>query len=270
MKEYISPMADNRRWAGSVHRPGDIFVCTPPKCGTTWMQAIVNSLLFPDGTSPAPVWDLSPWLEAKRPPIEEVLARLDAQTHRRCIKTHTAADGIPWFDDCHYIYVGRDGRDAFMSWVNHSNNMRRDVFDFMPPKSDAHEMLPGWLEGGGIFHNVATYWEKRGQDNLLFTHYSDLKADLEAEMRRVAAFLAIEVPDAKWPAVVERCTFSSMKDRHEEIGDFSISFEGGADAFLFKGTNERWRGVLADEELATIDARAAELLPPDAIAWLRR
>ena len=45
-------MFDNRRWEHFVHRPGDIFVCTPPKCGTTWTQTIVASLLWPEGDAP--------------------------------------------------------------------------------------------------------------------------------------------------------------------------------------------------------------------------
>jgi aryl sulfotransferase len=270
VKEYRSPVFDNRRWAGFVHRPDDIFVCTPPKCGTTWTQTIVNSLLFPDGDSPAPVMVLSPWLDMVIEPIEEVLARLEAQTHRRCIKTHTLADGIPWFDDAKYIVVGRDGRDAFMSWANHNDNMRRDVIPDLPPKRGLHEILPEWLERGGIFDHIASFWTKRDEPNILFVHYNDLTADLAAEMQRIAAFLDIHIDDEKWPAVVERCTFASMKGRHTEIADFSRLFEGGADSFLFKGTNERWRGVLTDDELASIDKRIGELLSPDAAAWLEQ
>lgn len=58
-----------------------------------------------------------------------------------------------------------------------------------------------------------------------------------------------------------------MKARPDEIGDFESHFVGGADTFLYKGTNGRWKDVLTDEELARFDARLHELLPPDAIAW---
>ena len=51
-REYRNVVSDNLRWNRFVSRPGDIFVCTPPKCGTTWMQTIVASLLFPDGPRP--------------------------------------------------------------------------------------------------------------------------------------------------------------------------------------------------------------------------
>ena len=59
-------------------------------------------------------------------PVDSLTARLDAQTHRRTLKTHTPADGIPWYPDASYIVVGRDGRDAFMSYWNHWHNMHRE------------------------------------------------------------------------------------------------------------------------------------------------
>ena len=54
-RDYRSVVLDNRRWERFVSRPGDIFVCTPPKCGTTWMQTIVTTLLFPSGDAPGAV-----------------------------------------------------------------------------------------------------------------------------------------------------------------------------------------------------------------------
>ena len=60
-----------------------------------------------------------PWLDLRMAPLEEVRAKLDAQTHRRCIKTHLPLDGVPFFDEIKYVVVGRDGRDVFMSLVNH-------------------------------------------------------------------------------------------------------------------------------------------------------
>ncbi len=52
MRVYRNAVMDNARWTGFEPRPDDIFVCTPSKCGTTWMQTIVASLLWPDGNFP--------------------------------------------------------------------------------------------------------------------------------------------------------------------------------------------------------------------------
>src|SRR5438128_12573808 len=91
---YRTAVFDNRRWAEFTPRPGDIFVCTPPKCGTTWTQTIVASLLWPDGKTPGPVMMLSPWIEFEIFPMEVVREAIEPQAHRRFLKSHDPAHGI--------------------------------------------------------------------------------------------------------------------------------------------------------------------------------
>ncbi len=92
---YKSAMTDGARWAAYDHRPGDIFVCTPPKCGATWMQAVVASLLWLDGTFPGLVRETGPWFDGLSYDFAELSAQPEAQSHRQYIKTHPLADGIP-------------------------------------------------------------------------------------------------------------------------------------------------------------------------------
>src|SRR5262245_17758689 len=66
---------------------------------------------------------ISPWLDMLTRDRDSVLADLDAQQHRRFIKTHTPLDGLPWDPRVTYIEVGRDLRDVFLSWDNHMENM---------------------------------------------------------------------------------------------------------------------------------------------------
>ena len=106
---YKNGYTDGTRWDRFRHRPGDIVVATPAKCGTTWMQTIVASLLFPDGPVPGPVVVISPWLDGRLVPIEAVAGLLEAQTHRRFVKTHTPADGVPSWPTASYVVVLRDG-----------------------------------------------------------------------------------------------------------------------------------------------------------------
>ena len=55
---------------------------------------------------------ISPWLDMLTRDLESVRADLDAQTHRRFIKTHTPFDGLPHHPDVTYICVGRDPRTS--------------------------------------------------------------------------------------------------------------------------------------------------------------
>jgi aryl sulfotransferase len=284
-REYRSVIMDNLRWQRYVHRPGDIVVCTPAKNGTTWMQTIVTTLLFPDG-APGPVFEVSPWIDARFEPIDDVTARLEAQTFRRHIKTHTAVDGIPWHEDNAYIVVGRDGRDACMSFQNHLANMQPALMERLvvsaveegipmgdgtggpPPTDDTHAFFRWYLDNSGQFEHLAGYWAHRDEPNVLFVHYDDMKADLDGEMRRVSAFLDIPVDGTRWADQVASCTFAGMKARADEIADFESHFVGGADTFLYKGTNGRWRDILTAYELAAYDDAVARAMPPECAAWM--
>jgi aryl sulfotransferase len=281
LRSYRNPVEDNSRWAQFEHRPGDIFVCTPAKCGTTWTQTIVASLMWPAGDQPGAVTDLSLWIDARFIPVDALHERLRAQSHRRFIKTHTPADGIPWYDDASYIYVVRDGRDAFMSMCNHQARMserlkarlnaavqdEEGVYPLPEWTGDVHAFFGHWLEGMGHIAHVATYWARRQQPNVLLVHYNDLKADLAGEMQRIARFLDIEVPAEHWPACVNRCTFEAMRNDGQRLGNFEM-FDGGLKGFLFQGTNGRWKDVLTAAELATYQQRVQSLLPADAAAWM--
>ncbi len=280
MRVYRNAVMDNARWEGFEPRPDDIFVCTPSKCGTTWMQTIVANLLWPDGDIPGYVVNgISPWIEAKFMPADAMHAMLRAQTFRRAMKSHSPADAIPWYPQAKYITVARDGRDAFMSWCNHVERMKmidvlneQAVKEGLPPMKkftgDYHAFFKDWLEENNFFDVVGSYWARRNEPNLLFVHYNDMKADLGAEMRRVAKFLDIEIPEAKWPAVIHRCTFEAMRDVEPEADHMQMAFKDGVKGFIFKGTNGRWRDVLTDEEVAAYKARLAERLPADAARWV--
>lgn len=281
MKQYRNAVMDNGRWQGFEPRPGDIFVCTPSKCGTTWTQMIVANLLWPDGEFPGPIVNgICPWIEAKFMPAEAMHEMLRAQTHRRAMKSHTPADGIPWFDEAKYITVARDGRDAFMSWCNHVQRMKMtDMLNKQAAEEGVAEIrtfdgvdygsfFREWLEENNFFDVVASYWARRGQPNLLFVHFNDLKSDLAGEMRRIAQFLDIELGASQWPSVVERCTFEGMRGADKQVGDFDNAFEGGIEGFIYKGTNGRWRDVLSEEDLAAYRRKVAEVLPEDAARWV--
>ena len=279
--EFRRAIEDSLRWRDFEHRADDIFISTPPKSGTTWMQGIVSSLLWPAGDAPGDRSDRSPWVDARFTPVEELLAHLDAQQHRRFIKTHSPADCVPIFEECTYITVYRDGRDALMSWANHRGAMRQEVVDFvnataaeeglplLPPwDGDMDELFEQWSNDCSPITHLASWWPLRNEEFAYFVPYNDLTADLEGEMRRLAAFLGIEVPEELWPAAVERCGLSEMREDARSAGRIDMVFEQGADSFFHKGTNGRWRDALTPAQLDRYDALVTDGLPADAAQWL--
>src|SRR6476646_9245064 len=122
-RRYRNLIFDSQRWEGFQFRDDDIVISTPSKCGTTWMQMQCALVLFQDPALPAPLTRLSPWIDIQTETRESVVSVLEAQSHRRFIKTHTPLDGIPWDDRVLYITVGRDPRDVALSWDNHMGNL---------------------------------------------------------------------------------------------------------------------------------------------------
>src|SRR5215469_866787 len=94
---YETPVSDSARWDDFEHRAGDIIVCTPSKCGTTWMQMICALLVHQTPELPLPLTRLSRWVERTAEPIEALNAEFAAQPHRRVLKSHTPLDGLPYF-----------------------------------------------------------------------------------------------------------------------------------------------------------------------------
>ena len=271
---------------------------TPPKSGTTWTQEIVRQLVFLGQDAPErdamDLWQVSPWLEHRLTPLDIVLSQLDAQQHRRFIKAHLPLDGLPYFPQVKYIIVGRDPRDVAMSLWNHYSEFTNDAIDVLNstpgrrrrsaatprgyPCFLAHWITRGrfaWQSEGypfqGDLYHIQTWWGYRHLRNILFVHYSDLKADLAEEIRRIAEFLAIPLTDAMLPSVMQAVSLDAMREREEKLNlRMKKTWKNGAKTFFFKGTNGRWRDVLSAEEVALYEEKAAQVLTPDCRAWLEQ
>tara|TARA_A100001037_G_scaffold42814_1_gene33836 strand:+ start:26492 stop:27415 length:924 start_codon:yes stop_codon:yes gene_type:complete len=283
---------DSRRWDWFTPRDDDIIIATSYKAGTTFTQTIVGNLIFPDGNLPGPASFISPWLDMRVFPLELVLAQLEDQTHRRYIKTHLPLDALPYYENVKYLCVSRDPRDVFMSLLNHwgshtpefyarINNIPGMVGEPMPEfVNDIKATWRNWITkssfpediGGYPFWSHLSYglsfWEYRDAPNIKMLHFNDLLADLDGEMRQIAEYLQIDVPEAQWDDVVKRCTFAEVKkDPSKVVGpNIDFGFKGGADTFIHKGTNGRWVGVLDDEDIA-LYAEAMAKLPADYAHW---
>jgi aryl sulfotransferase len=291
---YQNHTMDSTRWRRYRPRAGDIVVATPIKSGTTWMQAIVLHLVFQD-LETRDVDKFSPWLDVRRRPLDEVIADIEALTHRRVLKSHVPLDGLPFYGEVKYIVVGRDPRDVFMSlWSHYSNYTQENFASVNNPDGRVGPPLPpcpadirdfwrswiskGWFEGDTEgypfwtnFRHVQSWWDHRDLPNILFVHYDDLLADLPAEIARIAAYLDIDVTPELTSAIAAKTSFDGMKrDAERVVPNREGRFVGGAKTFIFKGTNGRWRSVLTDADLELYRAAVARELTADCAAWLER
>lgn len=296
---YQNHHMDSTRWEHYRARAGDIVITSSVRSGTTWTQEIVRQLILwrqPDEElQQGALMYLSPWLDARFVPVEEVLALLEGQRHRRFIKTHLPLDGLPYFPEVRYIVVGRDARDVFMSFRNFYANFTEEalarfnetpgrVGPPLPPcPQNIHECWHNWITRGwfewenegypfwGNMHHTQCWWNYRHLDNILIVHYNDLLTNLPHEMQRIAHFLEIPISGEAVTAILPRLTIEAMRDNNEQTTPALASvLKEGAQTFFFKGTNGRWRDVLSADELALYEEKAATILTPECRAWLEQ
>jgi len=194
-----------------VAEPGDIFVSTYPKCGTTWMQFIVYLLLragepLPTGLG---INDVFPHLEE----VGEKAIR--ALPRPRLIKTHLPFGRTPWSSAARYIYVARNPFDCAVSFYHHTHGFVKH-YDFADGTFDDFFecFVRGEVDFGDYFDNLLSWLPHAGEPNVRFLTYEDMLADPRAAVISVGEFLGGEAARAAANAeAVERIVVASSFDQ---------------------------------------------------------
>ena len=292
-RTYQNHHVDSTRWGVVKPRADDVVIATTQKSGTTWTQKIVSLLIFQDREPPGPFHDISAYVDMRLSPTEQLAQMLEAQTHRRFLKTHLALDGFPFHPQVKHIFVSRDGRDIAMSLWNNYVNYSQGFLDiianypdrvgepFPPSNGDIHQFINEWInrgwfewEGDGYpywsqLHTVKTWWDYRHLPNILFVHYADLLKDRAGQIQRIADYLNIKVTPQYLKQITEQSSFDSMKKTaDDDIPMARTFFDGGSNTFVNKGTNGRWKDIWTASELADYDKRVKQVLTPACAEWL--
>ena len=284
-REFQNHHMDSTIWNRFAFRPDDVIISTYAKSGTTWTQQIVGQILL-GGDPEIRVAELSPWLDMRLPSETEKFELLEAQTHRRFIKTHLPLDAFVFRPEVKHIYIARDGRDIAWSMHNHAANFLPEVYDMLnslpglvgPPleraEADVLDFFRRWLAEDGapfwsLWENVRTWWQARHLPNVLMLHYADMKRDLPGSVSRIAEFLGVELDSETFERVVRHSSFGWMKANADKAAPLGGTiFQGGAATFINKGSNGRWQEVLPAVDSSAYEARALAELGPECAQWL--
>jgi aryl sulfotransferase len=280
---------DSTRLNDFPFRDDDIIIGTWSKSGTTWMQQLVAQLVF-QGDPEVYGQALSPWIEFRLLPKEEIFGIAEAQEHRRFIKTHSPLNCVPFLPQLKYIYAARDPKDVAWSMYHHHCITTPEAVDdynnapgrvgppWVQPDCDVREYYLYFLENGyfpglspdaGYWPNIQSWWDGRQQPNVMLLHYNNMKSNFEDVARNVAAFLEIEVPETIWPQIIEHCGIEYMREQAKKFEVLDHVFEGGGANFINKGINGRWKDVLSQEEIDRCDDVALENLGEECARWLK-
>lgn len=282
IRHYNGIFTDTHNWDKFEHRAGDVFICVPPKSGTTWMQSICGLLIFGNPDAEIAYPELSPWIEFRlsSKSIETRLAQLSAQTHQRYIKSHSPLDGIPYFEDCTYLVAHRHPLDVHFSMWHHVQNMNLDQIDHLYTDDTAanfNAFLTNSIEAEGldqpslelITHHLKTARAMAHLPNVHMFHYDTMSNDLHGQMQRVATAIGVSHPPEIFEKLVGKATFKSMKANALRTAP---GVKGGLykdpSAFFNSGQGRKWESKLNDAQIADYNAKIAALLSAEDIRYL--
>jgi aryl sulfotransferase len=277
---YVNFREDSTRWSALPMRPVDIVITAPAKAGTTWLQIICALLVFRTADLPASLAELSPWPDSRLTAAEEMAARLQAQRHRRFLKTHVPLDGLPHENGIRYLVGARDPLDIAVSFYHQQRNFdaAKAGLGTPPPLPPLTEWLAAWIRQDaddvrqqvvslpGVLHHITRSWQRRHHPDVLLVRYADLTTDLPGQMRRIAAHLNITVPEDRWSELVEAATFDRVKQRADRYAPAGPLRDRSA--FFRQGTNGSGAAVLGDDDLAAYERRLEQLVPAGLREWL--
>lgn len=225
----------------------DVYVCSYPKSGTTWMQHIVSSLLGQATQDGEHISDHTPFFEIDahwdaaqpEPTLAPKLRENFARHGRRMFNTHLRWEMMPQhIPDAKFVYVVRDGRDTVVSFFHHlSSQLKGDGETpvFAGTFAEFHaEWAAGALPFGSWAAHLWSFAPGANEGRVLVVAYEDLVRDLPTQLRRLASFLEVERSEEELAALAPTLSFAFMRGHKERFEPISVAWKPGF-RFLRKG-----------------------------------
>ena len=248
------------------------------------MQQICLSLVHGTPELPAPLGELSPWVDWLIEPEAALFSRLNAQPGRRVVKTHTPLDGVVIDPRATYVVVVRDPLDMAVSLYHQGDNLDRERIAELTgrpasapsPRPPLSEWLVRWTMRNvdpmefmdslaGVVHHAADAWARRDDEQVLVVRYEDLVTDLEGRMRWLSDRLDTAVDPHVWPSLVAGASFASMRAAAPERTPGQRGVLKDPAAFFRRGTPGAGREVLSAGDVAAYERKVRDLLDAEGV-----
>jgi len=213
MKNFSTPEGWQR---GLDYKPDptDVFIVTPPKCGTTWMQQIVHGLRTRGSMDFDEITRVVPWINMAHDSGIDIYAPQVA--HPRAFKTHDTLDEVP--KGGKYICVVRDPQDALLS---HYYFLEGFFFEkgSIDIETFAREF---YIPRRAVFNHITALWDRREDENVLPLCYENMKTDLTGTIEKVASFIGIPLDDELKQIVCRQSNIKFMQEHKAQFEDHLI------------------------------------------------
>jgi hypothetical protein len=194
--------------------PTDVFIVTPPKCGTTWMQQIVHGLRTRGSMDFDEITSVVPWINMAYDMGIDIYAPQVARPH--AFKTHTTLDEVP--KGGKYIVIVRDPCDTLVSDYHFMEGMFFEKGTISLEEFAREEFIPSH----DIHKHILALWDRRNDSDVLPLCYENMKANLPRTIERVADFIDIPLDEELKEIVLRQSDIKFMQEHKDQFEDHII------------------------------------------------
>ncbi|MEP7134054.1 MAG: sulfotransferase domain-containing protein [Chloroflexota bacterium] len=217
MLERMENFATDEGWQHGLNYkpdPTDVFIVTPPKCGTTWMQQIVHGLRTRGSMDFDEICRVIPWLNMAYDCGMDIYAPQVA--HPRAFKTHATLDETP--KGGKYIIVLRNPHDALISHYYFFEG-----FFFEKGSIDLETFAREYyIPRRTVFNHIQALWDRRKDKDVLPLCYENMKLDLPRTVELVAKFIGVPLDNELREIAIQQSDIKFMQAHEEQFEDHII------------------------------------------------
>jgi len=234
-------------------RPSDVFLCSYPKSGTTWLGYLIAQTLRRDDDN----------IRLGLNSFNKYVPDVNLSYTKRGSLAQFAELADPRFFLCHamhdqhlpkVVYVIRDPRDTMVSYWHYRKFLSHDfnlpLADFL--SSDDHWPCD-WDE------HVAGWLLPQSHPHLLLVRYEEMHKDAAAVLRRVLEFAGVRQTAAKIEMAVEASRFENMRAAEERFGVIGKAGDE-SERFVRKGRVGSWQEEMGYSELRILEEKYGKVM----------
>ncbi|XP_076897002.1 flavonol 4'-sulfotransferase-like [Bidens hawaiensis] len=252
-------------------RTSDVFLCSYPKSGTTWLKAlayaIITRKMFDESNTPL----LTTMPHKCVPSLERDFEQI-RETNRPNvpIATHMPYKSLPesiLASNCKIVYIYRNLKDVIVSCYHFATKIRKVPIEDASFEEAFDDFCQGVTLYGPYWDHISGYLkaslERPGM--ILLLKYEHLKKEPINNVKRLAEFLGYpftpeEEKEGVIESVVNMCSFENLSNLeiNKKVGQRVHGIENRL--FFRKAEDGDWRNYFTDKMIEKIDKLIDEKL----------
>lgn len=215
--------------------PDDVFICSYPKSGNTWLRIIVAKILYPNRE--IHLGNIDEFVHG----LFSAQDRINSKFENRIIKSH-----YPYFESYpKTIYIYRDYRDVLISYYHYKKSLGEfsgDLSEFIRDNEQLEIPYGGWAK----HLSIARQQKESNPNSILLIKYEDLHLHPKECIKEIASFLGLPQPK-RLDDIISESSFNHLKNLETSLGS---EFKKRTQKHFFrKGITNDWKSEFSKEDI---------------------